>query len=169
MNPWPLPTLEIRRLRTLQPVVLSLVLFSLAAPITAQLAPDAKPEAQKPAQSRGQKVSDLRHLIAGLDLGPWRQFADLLVEVTPHQDGSASFELIEIPRPRLVNVPSLSAEASSAWRLPDGSRLIFLVDSFGRVQEVGCAVPEILRSQPVTLGIFWLFGNELACFVRPAA
>lgn len=166
MNPWPWPTRKFRRLRTLQSVALSLVLFALADPLAAQVAPDTKPEAQ---QSRDQKATDMRQWITDLDLGPWRQFADLLVEVTPHEDGSALLELIEVPRPRLVDLPSPSAEASTAWRLPDGSRLFFLVDSFGGVQEVGCIVPEILRSQPVTLGFFRLFGNEVACFVRPAA
>jgi|CXWL01.1.fsa_nt_gi hypothetical protein len=168
MNTLPSPTRTLRRLRILPFFLLSLLLPCFTGRVAAQGAAGAGLETEETAPVRGQKVIDLRQWIDGLELANWRQVADLLVELTPNEDGSASLEVAEVPRPRLLNVPNASGSPPTAWRLPDGSRLIFFVDYYGRVQEVACAVPETLRHRPVHLGIFRVFEDEVECFVRAA-
>lgn len=174
METRPSPAWKLRRLRTLQLAFMPLALLRCAGPPVSQVVPDASLEIGAAAPDRDQKSCDLRQVIDRLETDHWRQLADVVVELIPNDDGTIRLKHLELPRPKLLNVPSPGPKAPNApakggalaWRWPDGSHLFFRVDFYGRVQEVDCEVPEPLRQQPLTFGLFQVAEDEVECFAR---
>lgn len=141
-------------------------LLMLASAAQAQVTDSATAGANDEARKRTKEIRDARHVVDDYPAENWRNAAYLIVDLTPSESGSATLEIAEKDRLKLLSVKKAESQSATQWLVADPDRIKLEVNYFQARQEVACSVAKKLRGKPVTLGIFNVYEGQVECFVR---
>jgi|CXWL01.1.fsa_nt_gi hypothetical protein len=120
-------------------------------------------------RARTKKIRDARQVIDDYPEERWRVAGYLLLELTPNEDGSATLEIAERDRPKLLGIKKAEPQSETRFLVADPSRIKLKINYYQAKQDVACSLPKKLRGQLVTLGIFQVYEGQVECFVRAVA